>query len=270
MKTLPLYQIDAFTDRPFKGNPAAVVLCEQPLAAATMHAVAAEMNLSETAFVGSPQRDGVRPIRYFTPTVEVEFCGHATLASAHALWERGEVSAAQPITFRTAPDTRLDCTREPSGCISMSLPLDPPREAAPPPGMLEALGVTAVAVARGRYDWLIELSDAVAVRSAAPTFRALKPVERGVMLTAAGDEPDVEFVSRFFAPAAGIDEDPVTGSAHCLLGPYWSARLGKTALHARQLSRRGGELWVALDTERDTVTIAGHAVTVVRGELSVD
>ncbi|NBC10984.1 MAG: PhzF family phenazine biosynthesis isomerase [Planctomycetes bacterium] len=270
MTPLPLYQIDAFTDRPFTGNPAAVVLCDAPLAAETMQAVGAEMNLSETAFVLPPDPAGVRPIRYFTPTIEVELCGHATLASAHALWERGDASGDQPITFRNTTDAELTCTRDEAGRIAMVLPRDQPREADPPPGLLDAWGVTASATARGKFDWLIELADADAVRIAAPRFEALKQLERGVLLTAPGDEPGLDFVSRFFAPAAGIDEDPVTGSAHCLLGPYWAGKLGKTALHARQVSRRGGELWVELDSERDTVTVAGHAVTMVRGELSVD
>ncbi len=267
MSNLPLYQIDAFTDHPFAGNPAAVVLCDAPLDAATMQAVAAEMNLSETAFVESAEPAGLRQVRYFTPTIEVELCGHATLASAHMLWERGDASVGQPITFRTAVGARLRCTRDEGGRIAMGLPLDPPRDADPPTGLLEALGVEAVARRRGKYDWLIELADADAVRAANPRFEALKHIERGVMITAPGDETGIDFVSRYFAPAAGIDEDPVTGSAHCLLGPYWSAKLGRADLRARQVSHRGGELWVSVDDAAQSVTVAGYAVTVMRGAL---
>ena len=270
MPSLPFYQIDAFTDQPFAGNPAGVVLCEWPLNDATMQAVAAEMNLSETAFIGSAGAEGVRPIRYFTPTVEVELCGHATLASAHALWERGDdTSADHPITFRNSAQSLLRCTRDGSGRIAMTLPMDPPRTTDPPAGLLDALGVTARATARGKYDWLVELADADAVRAVSPHFDALASLDRGVIITAWGDEAGIDFVSRFFAPAAGINEDPVTGSAHCLLGPFWSAKLGHTAMHARQVSHRGGELWVTIDEAAQTVTIAGHAVTVVRGELQV-
>ena len=261
---LPVLQIDAFTAAPFAGNPAAVVLLEGPSDPAWMQNVAREMNLSETAFV-HPEGDGF-PLRWFTPAVEVELCGHATLATAHALWETGRLARGEKARFRTLSGTLTAEWRD--GWIELDFPANPPSEGAPPAGLLDALGLDAARwVGRNRFDALVEVDSVAAVRAVAPDFGALRRVPvRGVIVTAASDEAGCDFVSRFFAPAVGIDEDPVTGSAHTALGPYWRGRLGKDAFAARQVSARGGELRVRVAGER--VRIAGQAVTVLTGELA--
>ena len=276
---LPIYVVDAFTARPFEGNPAAVcLLTEEALDEQTMQQIAAEMNLSETAFV-HPAADvspgsGVeeRLLRWFTPAAEVELCGHATLASAHLLWELGLADPAAPIAFRTRWSGTLTCRRldGPSGqpgevasdagaLIAMDFPADPPVEADPPPGLTETLGVTPIAVARGRYDWIVELSTADEVRAAAPDFAALARFDtRGVAVTALAEEgSDDDIVSRFFAPRLRIAEDPVTGSIHCALGPYYRERLGERSIAALQASARGGRLHVSCRDNR--VELAGRA-----------
>lgn len=272
----PLDQVDAFTAVPFAGNPAAVVTLAKPLApiedAPTtrwMQAVAAEMNLSETAFV-HPLAEAADTflLRWFTPEAEVELCGHATLATAHTLWQRGWVNPEGAIHFHTRWAGPLTCRPADDGRIAMRLPIDRPESAAAPAGLVRALGLTAepVAVARGRYDWLIELPDEAAVRAAAPDFAALAQFEgRGVTITAPAGGSGGEFVSRFFAPRLRVAEDPVTGSVHALLGPYWASRLGRARFEARQCSPRGGELGLAV--EQDSVTLTGGAVTVFSGQL---
>ena len=263
---IPLYQVDAFTRRPFRGNPAAVCLLDQQADDSWMQAVAAEMNLSETAFL-RPVAEGW-DLRWFTPAAEVELCGHATLASAHVLWETGQAPRNQSLRFQTRYRGVLTCRRDEAGRIGMDFPADPAAEATPPAGLSERLGVKAVRTARSRYDWIVEVGSAEEVRQAVPDFAALREVDcRGVAITAAG-EGDVDVVSRFFAPRLRIEEDPVTGSLHCVLGPYWSERLSKQALYCEQASPRGGELWVTTRGEPpERVELAGEAVTVMRGEL---
>lgn len=262
-----IYQVDAFTRKPFRGNPAAVCLLDAPLEAAVMQAVAAEMNLSETAFVEAPGPDGVRRLRWFTPEVEVPLCGHATLASAHVLFGLGE---DPPIRFASASG-ELVAHRDPDGAIRLDFPADPPAPAPAPPDLLAALGCDPGAPTyRARKAWVVRLRDAAAVRSLHPDFAALRATNLaggplGVSLTARDDAEDVDFVSRFFAPWVGVDEDPVTGVAHTVLGPYWAAELGKETLSALQLSRRGGELRVTVAGER--VYLSGHAVTVLEGSV---
>lgn len=267
---IPVYQVDAFSRVPFAGNPAAVCLPDAPLDAATMQAIAAEMNLSETAFPEPPAPDGARRLRWFTPEIEVPLCGHATLASAHVLFARG---AESPICFHSASGP-LVAHRDADGAIRLDFPANPPLPASPPPGLLEALGCDLRArTLRSRKAWLVRLQDAAAVRAVRPNFAALRTVELsggplGVAVTAPGTEDEVDFVSRFFAPWVGVDEDPVTGVAHTVLGPYWAAELQKEHLRARQVSRRGGELGVTVAGDR--VHLSGHAVTVMEGAVLLD
>ena len=258
-----LLQIDAFTDKPFAGNPAAVCLLERPAEERWMQSVAAEMNLSETAFL--VPRGGDFDLRWFTPALEVALCGHATLASAHALWDVGLLRRDQPARFHTASGLLTVVSK--GDWLEMDFPAEAPRAAAvPPEGLCQALGVTPVFVGGNRMDYLAEIASAQALRELSPDMAALKKLPvRGVIVTAASDMAGFDFLSRFFAPSAGIDEDPVTGSAHCCLGPYWQAKLGKAELSALQVSRRGGILGVRVAGER--VFITGQAVTVFRGEL---
>jgi PhzF family phenazine biosynthesis protein len=260
--TLPLHQIDAFSGTPFAGNPAAVCLLDRVRPDAWMQAVAAEMNLSETAFL-EPLEHGYR-LRWFTPALEVDLCGHATLASAHFLYEGGHVAPEEEVRFTTTGGDLV--VRRDGDQLVMRFPIDIPEPSNPPAKLVEALGVAPLEVVRGRYDVVLRLEDEAAVRAADPDFRALASVgTRGAIITAEAEAEGVDFVSRFFAPAAGIDEDPVTGSAHCLLGPYWAGRLGKPKLRAHQASVRGGELGVKVQKEH--VLLSGRAVTAWRGEL---
>jgi predicted PhzF superfamily epimerase YddE/YHI9 len=257
---MPLFCADAFTDRALAGNPAAVCVLDGPADPSRMQRVAAELNLSETAFlVHRGGRDW--DLRWFTPTVEVDLCGHATLASAHVLWTEG--LAEGPLAFATASGT-LTATRE-GDRVLLDFPAEPAEAAAAPPDLVRALGVAPVWTGRNRLDWLVEVSSAEEVRKAAPDVAALAAVDaRGVILTAAGDGR-ADFVSRYFAPAAGIPEDPVTGSAHCALGPHWADRLGRDELTGHQVSPRGGV--VAVRVAGNRVVLGGQAVTVWRGEL---
>jgi PhzF family phenazine biosynthesis protein len=258
-----LLQIDAFTDVPFHGNPAAVCLLDHEREAGWMQDVAAEMNLSETAFL-LRQADGFS-LRWFTPAVEVNLCGHATLASAHALWEEEILPAADAARFHTRSGL-LTATRT-GGWIELDFPSQPAKAAEPPPGLLEALGISApLFVGKNVADYLVELDDAGAVRAVSPGFAALRRIDaRAVMVTSRGDGTEYDFISRFFAPAVGVDEDPVTGSAHTCLTPYWTSKLGREQLLGFQASRRGGVIRVRQAGER--VKLAGQAVTVVEGEL---
>ncbi len=266
---LPVVQVDAFADRAFTGNPAAVCLLPKPLPDSTMLDIAREMNLSETAFLIS-RADGSFDLRWFTPADEVDLCGHATLASAHVLWEDGHLAPDAKARFHTRSG-ELGASRA-NGRIVLDFPAQPAQPASPPPGLLEALETPSPRfVGRNATDWMVEVDSAATVLSLSPDFAKLGAVEaRGVMVTAPGDadldgSDDIDFVSRFFAPASGIDEDPVTGSAHCCLGPFWSQRLGKLELTARQLSPRRGTVHVAIHGDR--VMLGGTAVTVLRGEL---
>jgi PhzF family phenazine biosynthesis protein len=263
---LPLFTVDAFADRAFSGNPAAVCLLPSPREAAWMQLVAREMNLSETAFVVPREERGEREfdLRWFTPAVEVDLCGHATLASAHVLWETGRLDALTPARFHTRSGA-LSATRV-SELIVLDFPAHPAEEAPLPAGIEAALGVRPVWGGRSRRDVLVELGVEEEVRTLRPDFAALAKVEgRAFIVTARATRGEYDFVSRFFAPHEGIPEDPVTGSAHCILGPYWSARLNKRELTGYQASARGGIVRVTANGER--VGLGGHAVTVARGEL---
>ncbi len=263
MPSIPLFQVDAFTDRPFAGNPAAVCLLAEPADEAWMQAVAAEMNLSETAFLKA-EEEGYR-LRWFTPGMEVDLCGHATLAAAHVLWSEVGLPEAEAISFSTRSGPLIALRQGPR--IELDFPLEPAAETEPPPGLLEALGCGAEYVGRNRFDYLVHVEPEEALRAITPDFARLRAIEtRGVIVTsrAQGDEHD--FVSRFFAPRAGVDEDPVTGSAHCCLAPFWQARLGKTDFAAYQASSRGGMVHVRIEDDR--AILGGQAVTVMRGTLA--
>jgi PhzF family phenazine biosynthesis protein len=262
-----LFHVDAFASGPLRGNPAAVCLLGGPREAGWMQALAAEMNLSETAFVAPSGPDGIG-LRWFTPKVEVDLCGHATLASAHVLWETGRLEAATPARFITRSGP-LTARRRADGWIEMDFPARDNAALEPPEGLIEALGIQPVTVRRtGERDVLVEALDAATVRAVAPDFGLLARIEaRGVIVTARGDDGEHDFVSRFFAPAVGVPEDPVTGSAHCALGPYWGRRLKKDRLRAHQASERGGVVEVELRGDR--VLLAGQAVTVVEGRLRI-
>lgn len=259
---IPIFQVDAFTSERFRGNPAAVCVLDEPADPAWMQAVASEMNLSETAFLHR-EGDGFR-LRWFTPTVEVALCGHATLASAHVLWEAGYLWPQETARFFT--QSGLLTARPVADWIEMDFPAMAAEAADPAPGLIDALGVTPTFVGRNQFDYLVEVDSADTVREMSPDYEALRQIDaRGVMVTARHDDPQVDFISRFFAPGSGIDEDPVTGSAHCCLAPYWAAKLGKQALTAHQASPRGGVLHVR--PEGDRVKLGGQAVTVLRGHL---
>lgn len=256
------FQVDAFTAQPFAGNPAAVCLLAEPGDEAWMQRVAAEMNLSETAFL-YPEKEGWR-LRWFTPAVEVDLCGHATLASAHVLWEELE-HPAERLEFYTLSGT-LSATRA-GAWIELDFPNEAPYAAQAPAGLLDALGVSETTfVGRNRVDWFVALPDAKAVRTLRPDFGRLGTIEsRGVIVTGPSDEKPYDFVSRFFAPRAGILEDPVTGSAHCALGPFWQERLDKDVLMGYQASLRGGVVRVRPEATR--VRLGGQAVTMMQGVL---
>jgi PhzF family phenazine biosynthesis protein len=259
---VPVFTVDAFAQAPFRGNPAAVCLLDASAEPAWMQSVAAEMNLSETAFLLPREHEGF-DLRWFTPVCEVKLCGHATLAGAHVLWETHRLSADEEAEFHTASG-RLVARRSGDG-IEMDFPATRLSPIDPIPGVLDALGVTSVQMAVDHM-LLVEVADEQEVRGARPDFAALKNAERrGVILTAASSEHGIDFVSRFFAPSLGIDEDPVTGSAHCCLGPYWQGKLGRSQFRAFQTSARGGLVGVEVKGER--VLLTGEAVTVLRGEL---
>ena len=266
---VPFYTVDAFTDTPFRGNPAAVCIPPAPLAAESMQAIAAEINLSETAFVAAPGEAGVRSLRWFTPTVEVPLCGHATLATAHVLLAEEGEPEEPPLRFSTASGT-LPVHREPDGALRMDFPADPPTMETPPSGLLPALGCEeGIPSLRAGKSWVVRVASEERLRELSPDFKTLAEVDvgegpLGVAVTAAGTG-EADFVSRFFAPWSGVDEDPVTGVAHTALGPYWAEETGRSSLHARQISARGGAMDVRL--EGDRVHLVGRAVTVARGRL---
>lgn len=264
---LTLLQIDAFAKRPYTGNPAAVCLLDDEPDAQWMQAVAGEMNLSETAFV-RPVRDGF-DLRWFTPTVEVDLCGHATLAAAHALWSEGRVAEDAEIRFQTRSGV-LTAARN-GDLTELDFPATRPAPAdldeAQIRNLGDLLGVVPREVGRSAFDLLVDVESESDVRAARPDFRRLAELDcRGVIVTSASEDGRFDFVSRFFAPGAGVDEDPVTGSAHCCLGPYWGERLGKSGMTAFQASSRGGVIRVRVSGDR--VFLGGHAVTVLRGTLT--
>lgn len=278
--SIPIRQVDAFTDAPFSGNPAAVCMLPEPRASQWMQAVATEMNLSETAFLVA-RADGAWDLRWFTPALEVDLCGHATLASAHVLWEDGYLAADAAARFRTRSGlltARLGDDDE----IWLDFPSRAPDPAEPPPELLTALGIAtfdvsaggpttltggrAIYVGRNREDWLVQVESPFEVEALSPDMEHLARIEcRGVIVTAASADEGVDFVSRFFGPRVGVPEDPVTGSAHCCLAPFWAELLGRSELVGWQASRRGGRVRVLAQGER--VLLGGRAVTVLRGDL---
>ena len=264
---IPISVVDAFTERPFRGNPAGVCLPPRDMDAAWMQAVAAEINLAETAFLRPREADAF-DLRWFTPQVEVDLCGHATLASAHRLWEDG--LAAGPIRFHTRSGV-LSAFRG-GDVIELDFPASPPVESRAPAGLAEALGAPFVWTGTNDLgDLVVEMADERAVRNLEPDFAALGGIPaRGIAVTAEATLPDADydFVSRFFAPRVGIDEDPVTGSAHCALAPFWSARLGRGELTGWQASARGGIVRTRIAGDR--VVLGGRAVTVWKGEWIPD
>jgi predicted PhzF superfamily epimerase YddE/YHI9 len=260
---LPLYQVDAFTDRLFGGNPAAVVPLEEWLPAATMQAIAAENNLAETAFFVREGADYA--LRWFTPTVEVELCGHATLASAHVIFGWVEPERDR-VRFRTLQAGTLTVARSGDG-LALDFPAYPPASCTIPSELPSVLGKRPAEMQRCGERYLAVFEHRHEVAELKPDFVALRAHCHGRLIVTAPGADGVDFVSRFFAPGFGIDEDPVTGSAHCVLIPYWAKRLGKTRLDARQISRRGGVLSCALDGDR--VTIAGRCVLYLEGTITV-
>jgi len=262
MHEIEIFQVDAFTDRPFAGNPAAVCILPEARDASWMQNVAREMNLPETAFL-SGQADGF-DLRWFTPSVEVDLCGHATLASAHILWETGLLARQKQARFHTRSGLLTAVYNQ--GEVELNFPATPDEPTNAPEALAKALGAVPTHVGRSVYDYLVEVESEETVRGLRPDFGLLKTLDvRGTIVTARSDSPACDFVSRFFAPGAGIDEDPVTGSAHCCMGPYWSRRLGRKEFVAYQASARGGTVRVRLAGER--VILGGRAVTVLRGVL---
>jgi PhzF family phenazine biosynthesis protein len=265
--SIPIFQVDAFTGEQFKGNPAAVCVMDKYRDDAWMQALAAEMNLSETAFV-APHEDPFKRawrLRWFTPTMEVDLCGHATLATAHILFTQGYLKPTEKAAFYTRSGV-LTCVRDQSGWITMDFPAKVEEKAAAPEGLLEGLGLEgAVYIGQEQSAYIIEVASPEIVRNLKPNYHLLTQVAmRGVMVTSKGDE-SYDFISRVFAPGSGIPEDPVTGSAHCCLTPYWASKLSKTEMIAYQASARGGVVRVKLNGNR--VELRGQAVTVLRGEL---
>ncbi|MEO8605041.1 MAG: PhzF family phenazine biosynthesis protein [bacterium] len=266
MTALRIILVDAFTAVPWRGNPAAVCLLDPPRDDAWLQGVAREMNQSETAFLW--RRDDGFALRWFTPTLEVPLCGHATLASAHALWSEGVLATDAPARFHTASG---DLVAQRAGeWIRLDFPALPATGAAVPAAAIEALGATAVGSADARLLYVVEVESAAAVRQLTPDLRRLAAASSvGVCVTSRADVAGYDVVSRFFAPSHGIDEDPVTGAAHCALAPYWTNKLGKTELRCWQASPRGGEVRVRL-AGNGRAEVRGQAVTVLGGELAID
>lgn len=261
---MDLYQVDAFASKPFEGNPAAICFLDEPASDTLLQQIAKEMNLSETAFL-SKREDGYN-LRWFTPAYEVDLCGHATLASAHILWETERLDSNETARFHSR--SGLLEARQIEGGIEMNFPAQPAVSTDVPPALITSLGVTPIFTGYNGSDYLVVVQEASVVKSLQPDFRQMYAVPmRGVIVTAKSDDPGVDFISRFFAPAAGIDEDPVTGSAHCCLGPYWARRLGTPSMNAFQASSRGGRLLVRVDEDR--VYLTGSAVTVLEGKLKL-
>jgi PhzF family phenazine biosynthesis protein len=259
---LHYFIVDAFTNRAFSGNPAAVVPLNQWRDDAWLQNVAMEMNLSETAFF-VPSDDGFH-LRWFTPKVEVDLCGHATLATAKIISHLGLVKDGRQINFASRSGKLVAHLSRDQ--IELDFPIKPEQPTDPPPGLVESLGVKPLYIGKNNFDYLIEVESEAVVRRVSPDFKRLATVDcRGIIVTARSDNPSFDFVSRFFAPSAGVDEDPVTGSAHCCLGDFWSKRLGKTKFVAYQASARGGVIHV--EVAGDRVLLGGQAVIVAQGEL---
>jgi PhzF family phenazine biosynthesis protein len=259
-----MFTVDAFAAKPFSGNPAAVCLADGVKDSAWMQDVAREMNLSETAFLST--RDDGYDLRWFTPGIEVDLCGHATLASAHVLWDEGLRPSDEPIVFHTRSG-ELTCRNAHTGRIEMDFPACPVTEATPPAGFLDALGADPKFVGTSAVGYVVELPTESDVRALRPDFAALGAMSQDswACVTAPAESGGFDFVSRYFAPQGGVDEDPVTGSAHCALAYFWSQKTGRTAFRAYQCSARGGVVFAELVGDR--VNLGGQAVTVSRGEL---
>jgi PhzF family phenazine biosynthesis protein len=258
------YQVDAFTQEPFSGNPAVVCLPDEPLGAIAMQNIAREMNLSETAFL-QKQEDGYS-LRWFTPGAEVDLCGHATLASAHILWEQGALGQDEQAVFHTRSGI-LTAENE-AGLIKMNFPALGHEPATAPKELLAALGIVPIDTRKFGKKFLFEVASEAEIHQLQPDFSALKKMPgRGVVITSLSESTELDFVSRYFAPWVGVDEDPVTGSNHCCLGPYWGERLGKKTLTAYQASARGGKIEIELLGGR--VSLGGYAVTVLQGEFVI-
>lgn len=257
-----IYQVDAFTNRAFAGNPAAVCILAEPAPEEWMRNVAREMNLSETAFLVPTGADF--NLRWFTPAAEVALCGHATLASAHILWETGALKSHEQGRFHT--QSGLLTADHQGDWIELDFPAKPEEPATPWDELITGLGVTPLYVGKSKFDYLVEVDSEEEVRNVQPDFGMIKRTNtRGVIVTARATGGEFDFISRFFAPAVGVDEDPVTGSAHCVLGPFWAKRLGKTHFLAYQASARGGVVKVGVSGDR--VKLGGQAVTVMKAEL---
>lgn len=253
--------VDAFTSEAFRGNPAAICILDAAADEQWMKNLAREMNLSETAFL-HPESGGYR-LRWLTPAIEVDLCGHATLASAHVLWDDGHLAPDLPALFHTRSGL-LTCVKN-GKWIEMDFPAKLEQQAAAPAQLAEALGVAPKYIGKNQFDYLVEVADEETLLAIKPNHYLLRQIHvRGVIVTAKGREYD--FVSRFFAPGSGVDEDPVTGSAHTALAPYWGARLGKTEMTGYQASARGGVVKVRLAGDR--VILSGQAVTILRGQLT--
>ncbi len=263
----PFFLVDAFAEKPFKGNPAGVCpLSERSfLPEAWMQSLAMEMNQAETAFL-HPLEDGSFHLRWFTPNTEVDLCGHATLASAHILWETGRVGEGETICFETR--SGLLTAKKSAGTIWLDFPAEGAAAEEAPPELLAGLGISAVRWAgKNRMDWLVEVESEAELLSLTPEMRAISQLGvRGVIVTARSGQAQVDFVSRFFAPSCDVPEDPVTGSAHCCLAPYWGERLGKTEMTGFQASRRGG--FVQVELRGDRVLLGGTAVTILRAQIA--
>jgi len=260
MRSVAITQVDSFTSTPFSGNPAAVCILDEIPPEWWLRDVAREMNLSETAYL-VPHEDGY-DLRWFTPETEVDLCGHATLASAHVLWEEGILAEDRSALFHTRSGELR--ARKRDGWIEMDFPAQPAAVVEPPDGLADALGVAPLWVGRSAADVLVEVADEKTVRTIRPDIGALARIEaRGIIVTSPATSAGFDFVSRFFAPRFGVPEDPVTGSAHCTLGPYWAERLGKESMTGYQVSARGGT--VRVTPRGDRVLLAGQAVTVMRG-----
>ncbi|MDR3576584.1 MAG: PhzF family phenazine biosynthesis protein [Anaerolineaceae bacterium] len=258
----PLYQVDAFTNQPFRGNPAGVCLLNGIKPDDWMQAVAQEMNLSETAFLLT-ENDGYR-LRWFTPAAEVDLCGHATLASAHILWETGRLDRSQSACFYTR--SGLLSASQQGDYIELNFPEKLEESCPPPPGLIDILGVQPTYIGKNQFDYLVEVESAKTVRQIRPDFGRLKEIDvRGVIVTSRSDMAEYDFISRFFAPRVGVNEDPVTGSSHSCLGPYWGKKLSKQTMIAYQASARGGVLKIRLEGGR--VHLGGQAVTVFKADL---
>lgn len=262
----PIVQVDAFTQKPFSGNPAAVCIMPGPASENWMQQVAREVDLGATAFLYHSDDTNGYNLRWYTASSELTLCGHGTLSSAHVLWQEGHLKPDEPARFYSKAGMLMAIKR--GDWIEMDFPAEVAEAVSPPPELLQALDVKPVYVGRNRLDYLVEVESEEAVRNLKPDFALLKKVQtRGIIVTSRANSPEYDCVSRFFAPSISLDEDMVTGSAHCCLGPYWGQKLNKTELNAYQASPRGGNVRMRLDPGGQRIYLSGQAVTVIRGEI---